>query len=118
MNWEAIGAIGEILGAAGVIGTLAYLAVQIRRNTNTIRAQAFHSVSVCREVIVILIAFCLCKRIEGGVVDLQYQNGSIDERQWESEKSDPNPRLPISFHQSLFFSVPRIMTITDFSDSH
>ncbi len=33
MNWEAIGAIGEIIGAAGVIVTLVYLAVQIRQNT-------------------------------------------------------------------------------------
>lgn len=33
MNWEAIGAIGEIAGAAGVIITLIYLAVQLRQNT-------------------------------------------------------------------------------------
>ena len=33
MNWEAIGAIGEVAGAIGVILTLAYLAVQIRQNT-------------------------------------------------------------------------------------
>jgi hypothetical protein len=33
MNWEAIGAIGELLGAAGVIITLIYLAIQIRQNT-------------------------------------------------------------------------------------
>jgi hypothetical protein len=33
MNWEAIGAIGEVLGAAAVIITLAYLAVQIRQNS-------------------------------------------------------------------------------------
>jgi len=33
MNWEAIGAIGEIIGAGGVIVTLAYLAVQIRQNS-------------------------------------------------------------------------------------
>lgn len=38
MNWEAIGAIGEILGAIGVIVTLAYLAVQIRQNTKATRA--------------------------------------------------------------------------------
>jgi hypothetical protein len=35
MNWEAIGAIGEILGALGVIGTLFYLALQIRQNTRS-----------------------------------------------------------------------------------
>ena len=33
MNWEAIGAIGEIIGAVGVIITLGYLAYQIRQNT-------------------------------------------------------------------------------------
>ncbi len=33
MNWEAIGAIGEVLGAFGVIATLGYLAFQIRQNT-------------------------------------------------------------------------------------
>jgi len=38
MNWEAISAIAEILGAAGVIATLAYVAVQIRQNTKMARA--------------------------------------------------------------------------------
>ena len=30
MNWDAIGSIGEIVGAAAVVLTLAYLAVQVR----------------------------------------------------------------------------------------
>ncbi len=30
MNWDAIGAIGEIVNAAAVVMTLAYLAVQVR----------------------------------------------------------------------------------------
>jgi len=33
MNWEAIGAIGEMVSAVGVIGTLIYLALQIRNST-------------------------------------------------------------------------------------
>ena len=33
MNWEAISAISEIIGAVFVVITLAYLAVQIRQNT-------------------------------------------------------------------------------------
>ena len=33
MNWEAIGAIGETVGAIGVIGTLLYLAIQVRAST-------------------------------------------------------------------------------------
>lgn len=31
MNWEAIGAIGEIMGALAVVSTLLYLSVQIRQ---------------------------------------------------------------------------------------
>jgi hypothetical protein len=33
MNWDAIGAIGEVLGAIAVVVTLIYLGVQIRQNT-------------------------------------------------------------------------------------
>ena len=33
MDWDAIGAIGEITGAIAVLVTLVYLAVQIRQNT-------------------------------------------------------------------------------------
>jgi len=38
MNWEAIAAIGEALGAAGVIASLVYLATQIRQSTRVARA--------------------------------------------------------------------------------
>jgi hypothetical protein len=34
MNWEAIGATGEVMGAIAVLVTLVYLAVQIRQNTD------------------------------------------------------------------------------------
>ena len=45
MNWEAIGAGGEMLGALGVIATLGYLAVQIRQNTRSIKDSAFQEIS-------------------------------------------------------------------------
>ena len=38
MNWEAIGAVGEILGAIAVVVTLVYLALQIRHSTAQARA--------------------------------------------------------------------------------
>jgi hypothetical protein len=48
MNWDAIGAIAELLGAIGVIASLIYLATQIRhsreqmdRNDRTTRAAAY-----------------------------------------------------------------------------
>lgn len=41
MNWEATGAIGEIVGAIAVVVTIGYLAVQIRQNTRTVRASTY-----------------------------------------------------------------------------
>ena len=38
MNWDAIGAIGEILGAIAVVETLFYLTRQIHDSTNMARA--------------------------------------------------------------------------------
>ena len=43
MNWEAIGAIGESLGAAGVIVTLVYLAVQIRDSNRVAENASFEN---------------------------------------------------------------------------
>lgn len=51
MNWEAIGAVGEIVGALAVFLTLVYLAMQIRQNTKAIQATASHaSVSEVNQV--------------------------------------------------------------------
>ena len=43
MNWEALGAIGEIVGAVAVVLTLGYLAVQIRQNTRSVRTATYQS---------------------------------------------------------------------------
>ncbi len=45
MNWDAIGAIAELFGAVGVIASLAYLAVQIRQNTRSMRAATYQSLA-------------------------------------------------------------------------
>ncbi|MGR8948211.1 MAG: hypothetical protein ACU84Q_09210 [Gammaproteobacteria bacterium] len=37
MNWDAIGAVGEIVGAIAVVISLVYVAVQIRQNTAAVR---------------------------------------------------------------------------------
>jgi hypothetical protein len=42
MNWEAIGAIGEIVGGIGVVVTLVYLALQIKYNTKATEKQSVH----------------------------------------------------------------------------
>jgi hypothetical protein len=40
MNWDAIGAVGEIVGAVAVIATLVYLAIQIRDSARASRSAA------------------------------------------------------------------------------
>ena len=45
MDWDALGAIGEVIGALAVVATLVYLAAQIRQNTKTVAANTFQSVS-------------------------------------------------------------------------
>jgi len=51
MNWDAIGAIAELLGAVGVIASLVYLAGQIRQsrdqmgqNTRALRAASYQQI--------------------------------------------------------------------------
>lgn len=44
MNWDAIGAAAEILGALAVFLSLIYLALQTRNNTRALRSAAFHQV--------------------------------------------------------------------------
>ena len=43
MNWDAVGAIAESLGALGVMATLVYVAAQIRQSERTARASLRHS---------------------------------------------------------------------------
>lgn len=45
MNWEAVGAVGEILGAATVVATLFYLARQVGHATAVARASARQAIS-------------------------------------------------------------------------
>ena len=40
MNWDAVGSVAELMGAAGVIVSLLYLSHQIRLNTKTVKAEA------------------------------------------------------------------------------
>jgi hypothetical protein len=40
MNWDAIGAIGDLVSGLGVIVTLGYLAAQIRQNTRSVQGSA------------------------------------------------------------------------------
>jgi len=41
MNWDALGAIGEIVGAIAVVATLFHLANQLRQNTVSVQSAAY-----------------------------------------------------------------------------
>jgi len=45
MNWEAIGAVSEIVGAVAVVVSLVYVAAQIRQNTKLMRTAAKQSLT-------------------------------------------------------------------------
>jgi hypothetical protein len=45
MNWEAAGAIGEILGALAVVSSLVYLASQIRGQNREARVASVHEIT-------------------------------------------------------------------------
>ncbi len=45
MNWDAIGAVGEIVGALAVVVSVLYLAIQVRSQVREAQLQAIHEVS-------------------------------------------------------------------------
>jgi len=128
MNWDAIGAIAEVVGAIGVIGTLMYLAVELRKSTVATRQQSYHSIVTRRGEI--LDSFIQDKELmdiwikafSGGELDeldsnrcfyamlnfmshfqdiyMQYYAGTIEEKVWEAERR----MLGASFGQPGFLS--------------
>ncbi|MFK7899093.1 MAG: hypothetical protein AB8G23_24930 [Myxococcota bacterium] len=40
MNWDAIGAVGEVIGAVAVVVTIAYLGRQIREKSNQVKVSS------------------------------------------------------------------------------
>lgn len=52
MNWEAISAISEVVGAVAVVVSLIYLALQIRQNTKVVRGTTLDSITdtLCHEL--------------------------------------------------------------------
>ena len=44
MNWDAIGAVGEVVGAIAVIATLVYLSLQIRQQNKSQQLEVKESI--------------------------------------------------------------------------
>lgn len=49
MNWDAIGALGEIIGAVAVVASVAYLAIQIRGQTAQSKLAATREINANRD---------------------------------------------------------------------
>ncbi len=69
MNWEAIGAIGELIGAVAVLVTLIYLAVQVRQAKHEIslvgrQARANHATGVLQPLITSAELPEICAKLE------------------------------------------------------
>ncbi len=45
LNWDAVGAIAELVGAVAVVASLIYLSAQIRQNTRAVRSSQFDSIA-------------------------------------------------------------------------
>ena len=60
MNWDAIGAIGEIIGAIAVVLSLIYLSVQVKKQSEESKIAGMHNIAVgFRELYIALISLIL-----------------------------------------------------------
>ena len=78
MDWNAVGALAELLGAIGVIASLVYLAIQIRQNTSTVVANTFQSVQDSSVLRMMALAENdeLAERFVAGLVDPDALDGA------------------------------------------
>jgi hypothetical protein len=44
MNWEAVGALAELVGAVGVVASLVFVGLQVRQNTRSMKASTYDSI--------------------------------------------------------------------------
>ena len=49
VDWTAIGAVGELVGAIGVIVTVVYLTLQVQQNTKSVRGAVYDSLATSLE---------------------------------------------------------------------
>ena len=82
MNWEAIGAIGELIGAMAVVVTLLYLVKQVKQNTESTMAvglQTWQSDSSAH-----WLAIAGDRELGGYGAAMQYDSRNLSEDSWIS----------------------------------
>ena len=80
MNWDAIGALGEILGALAVLITLVYLGRQIKQNTQEVRSSNYHGITDSFNALNVVVATNseVARIFEAG--NLSYSNMPADDQ--------------------------------------
>ena len=140
MNWDAIGAIGEIAGAVAVVLTLFYLAYQIRQNTAAINTEARRAsrdgghaelftmvgnpeivlsmvkkepLSDREQAVLSAFLFALMRTREYAWG--QFKDGAIDGAQWQTEENVIRFVLDASRNREWWISLGRDVYSDEFS---
>lgn len=97
MTIEQSGSIGEVIGALATVGTLAYLAVQIRANTRMVRAQSRHASNVG------------ISEVAMGLAHDQQLAGIFRRGLANSDSLEPDELIQFTFLLSQFLAVPELV---------
>ena len=136
MNWEAIGAIGEIVGALAVVISLIYLATQIRTQNTESRLASIHEILVgFRESLQVFASGDAAEIMARANEDydslsnaetvklicgiypilrvweeafIQYENGRLEERVW----------VGINSQYASYLGYPSVARVWDLRKSH
>jgi hypothetical protein len=103
MNWEAIGAVGETVGAAGVIASLLFLAFETRKSTKTARA------SLTNEALIQVALLNDMAVSDPQLRDLFEKSGTPGIP--VSDYSDEEWKVLLHFARALFFRIEGMHTL-------
>jgi len=103
MNWDAIGAVGEIIGATCVLATLIYLSIQIRNNTREVQTENVHRVTDSFNELNLLLAS------DGALAELWHKGAENYDSLTDTEKARFNFLWLSAFriYDSLYYQIQR-----------
>jgi len=127
VNWDAIGAIGEVVGAIAVIATLGYLALQVRQNSKMMKANIRELRTSSSQAVIFEFARnteSLLKQSRGEHVsdqdalrmqiliraqmrdwesyEHQYRNGLFDKNEWEGMRENIKRQMHDQAHKEFW----------------
>ena len=143
MNWEAAGAIGEIVGAVAVVISVLYLALQVRQNTKVVQGSTIQGItetmqrenrwsSDMAEVVTKAIespdsmssveAFRMGEWLTAAMSArqnefLQYQRGLIDQEMWDASAGIIRTIMSIEFTRKWWQSWDKSVYSPGFADA-